>query len=149
MTIQNRYVIDSVSLINYFNDLFNEHEKITHEARRVIKSAFNNFSPVKLIIPSTVLIEIHTKFVDRDENARKYYYELFYKIKECPDIEIKPLEREVIEEFIGIDDSIEALEHNDKLILAAAMQLSCPIITIDPKIISYVNKTNFEPGYIG
>ncbi|MBK7817800.1 MAG: hypothetical protein IPJ60_09800 [Sphingobacteriaceae bacterium] len=71
--------------------------------------------------------------MDKDENARKYYYEMYYKIKECPDIEIKPLEREVIQEFIDIDDNVESLEHNDKLILSTALQLSCPIITIDPK----------------
>jgi predicted nucleic-acid-binding protein len=141
MITDTRYVIDSVSLINFFNELFEEDEKISQDARRIIKSGFNINSAVKLVIPSTVLLEIHSKFVFSKEMARKIFYEVYYPIKESPDIEIKPLEREVIEEFILIDDAIVGLEHNDKLILAAAIQLKCPIITIDPKIVSYVKKT--------
>ncbi|MBK6400036.1 MAG: PIN domain-containing protein [Flavobacterium sp.] len=141
MIIETRYVIDSVSLINYFNKLFNEADKISPDARRIINNGFNTFSGVKLVIPSTVFLELHTKFVSNKEMAKKIYYELYYRIKECPDIEVKPLEREVVEHFIAIDNSIVDLEHNDKLILAAAIQLQCPIITIDPKIVSYVKKT--------
>lgn len=148
MITPHRYVIDSVSLINYFRDIFDEKEMISADARRVISSGFNEYSTIKLIIPSVVLIELHTKFIINEEIGRKIYYEMYYKLRECPDIEIKPLEKEVIEEFIKIDDDLEALEHNDKLILSAAIQLNCPIITTDPKIISYINKCNYLPGYI-
>ena len=148
MIIPSRFVIDSVSLINYFHELFHEKEIISPNARRIIFSAFNPFSVTKLIIPSTVLLELHAKFFVDEEASRKLYYEMYFKIKECPDIEIKPLEREVIQQFISIDDDIESLEHNDKLILSAAMQLNCPIITTDPKIISYVKKSHYLPGYV-
>ncbi|MDX2173611.1 MAG: PIN domain-containing protein [Bacteroidota bacterium] len=148
MTTHHRYVIDSVALINYFRSIFDEREMISDAARRIITSGFNEFSKTKLIIPSTVLIELHTKFITDEEIGRKIYYEIYFKLRECPDIEIKPLEKEVIEEFIKIDDNVEALEHNDKLILSAAIQLNCPIITIDPKIISYIKKCNYLPGYI-
>ncbi|OFX23510.1 MAG: hypothetical protein A2033_16170 [Bacteroidetes bacterium GWA2_31_9] len=148
MIIVDRFVIDTVSLINYFNILFDEEEKISKEARRIINSGFDLYSPIKLIIPSTVFIELHTKFIKDEEFARKIYYEVIFKIKESRDIEIKPLEKEVLEEFIKIDDSIVSLEHNDKLILSAAIQLKCSLITIDPKIISYVNKTKVIPSVI-
>ena len=148
MITENRYVIDSVSLINYFNTIFREEEKISNEARRIISCGFNPFSPIKLIIPSTVFIEVHTKWCQKEEFARQIYYEVYNSIKECEDIEIKPLEKEVLEEFLKIDDSIVELEHNDKLILSAAIQLNCSLLTIDQKITDYVNKTNIIPRVI-
>lgn len=148
MTMENRYVIDSVSLINYFNNVFNEEEKISAEARKIIQDGFNAYSPVKLIIPSTVFIELHTKWCQKEEFAKKIYYEVYNSIKECPDIEIKPLEKEVLEEFVKIDDSIVALEHNDKLILSAAVQLNCSLLTIDQKITAYVAKTKIIPSVV-
>jgi predicted nucleic acid-binding protein len=148
MITETRFVIDSVSFINYYNDLFNEREKISKEARRIITKGFDINSPIKLIIPSTVLLELHTKFSKDEEAVRKIYYEIFFKIKESPDIEIKPLEKEVLEEFVKIDDNIVCLEHNDKLILSAAIQLNCSLITIDSKIIYYVKKTKAIPNVI-
>jgi hypothetical protein len=148
MITETRYVVDTVSFINYYNILFDEEEKISKAARKLIGKGFNRESSVKLIIPSTVFLELHTKFSQNEEFARKIYYEIYFNITESPDIEIKPLEKEVLEEFIKIDDSVVYLEHNDKLILSAAIQLNCSIITIDPKIISYVNKTKVIPCVI-
>jgi hypothetical protein len=148
MTTETRFVIDTVALINYHNFIFNEKNKISKRARLIIENGFNIYSPIKLIIPSTVFLELHTKFGTNKEILRKLYYEIFFKVKESPDIEIKPLEKELMDEFIKIDDSIVPLEHNDKLILSAAIQLNCSLISIDPEIISYVNKTKVIPKVI-
>jgi hypothetical protein len=72
---------------------------------------------------------------------------VYEKIKSRENIEIKPLEKEVLLNFIRIEtiDSTINLENHDKQILASAMMLNCGLITSDRKIISYVSKNNVIP----
>ena len=54
-------------------------------------------------------------------------------------MEIKAIEREVLENMC-IGAELANHEVHDKLILASAMMLQCPLITSDEKVIKFVKK---------
>ena len=143
------YVIDTCSLISYFNRVFDESQKISTRARRIIGQAFHSFpQDVKLSIPSIVFVEIFEKWITTDEFAAKFHYEVFQLVIQSPNIEIKPIEREVLDNLLLIGDSMSGHEIHDKIILASAMMLDCPLITIDTKIIDYVDKHRVIPRIV-
>ncbi len=93
-------------------------------------------------------MEIYEKWFISEEFARKFYYEVYIPIIGSPNIEIKPLEQEVIENLMRIRGSLSNHEINDKLILASAMMLNCPLITTDQDIITFVKENNVIPSIV-
>lgn len=145
--MENRYVIDTVGLINYFNVFFNEKNILSTETRRKIDLCFDKFlSSHKLVIPSIVILEIFRKFLVTEEKSKNFYYEVYLGIVNNPNIEIKPLEKEVLEVFESLNDF--DMEHNDKLIYSSAIQLNSVLISNDPIIIRYNNKRKFITSII-
>lgn len=145
--MENRYVIDTVGLINYFNVFFEEREILSPETRKKIDLCFDKYiNSHKLIIPSIVLLEIFRKFLISEEKARQFYYEIYVQINENENIEIKAIEKEVLEIFEKLNDF--DMEHNDKLIYSSAIQLNCSLISNDPIIIRYNNKRKFITSII-
>jgi rRNA-processing protein FCF1 len=139
--MSNRYVIDSVGFINYHNDFFSERDMLSPGVRDIIAKCFNPYIPqYKLIIPSVIFIEVYKKFLRHEERARRFYYEVYQPISESVDIEIKPIEKEVLEIFSSIDAD-STLELHDQIVYSTALQLECPLITNDRKII-YANKSS-------
>jgi PIN domain nuclease of toxin-antitoxin system len=134
------YVIDTTSLISYYPEIFKQEVKIKQEYLELIKHAFFPSSPIRIIVPSIVFIEIFEKWSVNEENSRCIYSEIFSPINEAPNFEIAPLESEVLEKFISINDDIVNLENHDKIIVATALMHECPIISDDPKIRSYMTK---------
>src|SRR5579871_570783 len=105
------FVLDTVGFINYFKDFFNEDERLSIDARELINNCFDFESPNhKLSIPSVVFIEIFEKFLKGQEKVSQFRYEIFSKIENNPDIEIKSIDKEVLEHFCSIDDDILKLE---------------------------------------
>jgi predicted nucleic acid-binding protein len=143
------YVIDTNALICYFAHVFNRPSTLSRRAHHIIAQALST-APVeiKLSIPSVVFIEIFEKWVTNEEFAAKFHYEVFHQITASPNIEIKPIEREVLENLLKIGGSLEDHEIHDKIILASAMMLECSLITIDPAIVEYVNQTKVIPSVI-
>jgi predicted nucleic acid-binding protein len=139
------YVIDTNALIHYYPDVFDQGCDLSRRAHSIIKSAFTPNSSVRISIPSVVLIEIYDKWFTREEFARKFYYEVFLSLKESPNIEIKPIEQEVLENLLYISGDLANHEIHDKIILASAMMLKCSLITSDAKLTEYVTKTNVLP----
>jgi predicted nucleic acid-binding protein len=140
------YVIDTTSVISYFADIFEQPSKISQGSLNIIDRAFK-YDNINLSIPSIVFIEIYHKWFRNEEMAAKIRYEVFERIKSRENIEIKPLEKEVLLNFISIeqiDDTIN-IENHDRQILASAMMLNCSLITSDRKIIKYVRKNKVIP----
>lgn len=137
--MEGRYVIDSVALINYFNHYFDEKDMLSREIRKKIDTCFFKMgNSIKLVIPSIVFIEIFRKFLVSEEKVKKFYYEIYKPIVENDNIEVKPLESEVLEIFQNLNDF--QMELHDKIIFASAIQLNSILITKDPIIIKYNNK---------
>lgn len=146
--MNNVYLVDTVAFINYHNTYFSERNMLSEEARNIISkcldSSYNHF---KLIVPSVVFIEITRKFLISEELSKKFYYEIFKNIKECIDVEIKPLEKEIASLMLDIDQD-KTLEFHDKVIYASAAQLGCTLITKDPKIIHANKREKVIPAII-
>ena len=142
------FVTDTTSLISYFSDVFEKPSKISRKALSIIDRAFLNDPSIRLSIPSIVFVEIFEKWFKSEEVSAKIRSEVFESIKNASNIEIKPLEQEVLENLIKIEDYPINLENHDKIILASAMMLNCNLITSDPKIIKYVKRYGVIPRII-
>lgn len=135
------YVIDTVTFINYFNKFFQETRILSKKASDIIdKCLSSEHSQFKIIIPSIVLIEVFEKQLKTDERSEEFKYTILKPLFDNPDVEIKPLEQEVLQTFVKIDSSIVRLENHDKIILSSAIQMQVPIITNDSKIQSYLKR---------
>lgn len=144
-----RFVIDTSSFIDYFDNIFGVPSVLSKRVKRIIGEALSIYpGNVKLSIPSIVLIEIYEKWLRNEEFASKFYYEVYHMISISPNIEIKPIEREVLENLLIIKDKLDRHDMHDKIILSSAMMLKCPLITRDPDIIQYVNANKVIPFII-
>lgn len=113
------FVSDTNALISYFHKVFNVKSKLSKNARIIFDCALSNsIDNIKLSIPSVVFVEIFEKWFISEEFARKFYYEVYTPIIESPNIEIKPIEQEVLENLLRIRGNLSNHEINDKLILA-------------------------------
>jgi len=142
----NLFVPDTNSIVSYFNEVFGVRQILTRRALRIIEKAFSPYpSETKLSIPSVVFIEIFDKWFKKEETARRIRYEFYELIQKSANIEIKPIEQEVLENVINIKDELSNHDMHDKIILASAIMLKCPIITTDRKIITYLKKHKVIP----
>ncbi len=129
--------------MSYFNKVFGVHQKLSRRARRIISQALSTSpSNVKLSIPSIVFIEIFDNCFEEEETANKLRYEFYEVIKSSPNIEVKAIEQEVLENILRIRDELSDHDIHDKIVLASAMMLDCPLITTDGPIINYIKKHN-------
>lgn len=141
-------VMDTTALISYFSTIFKQQSQISEDAIKLIQHAFRSDSDVLLSIPSIVFVEIFDKWVVDDEFRAMFVSEVLELISQCPNIEIKSIDEEVLQMFISLSDSIVNLENHDKIILASAMTLQWPLITSDSKIVKYAKKYKVIPAII-
>jgi hypothetical protein len=148
-----RFVIDTTTLISYFAHIFNVPSQISSRGLSYLTKVFQSDSEYLMTIPSIVFIEIFDKWF-RGENAvgeefrAKFISEVFNPIKFSPNIEIRELDMEVLENFLSLDDPEINLENRDKIVLASAVALESPLITSDLKIKKYVDKYKNIPELI-
>ena len=129
MNLRKLYVIDTSAFISYFNNVFGESSQISRRARDIVSDALFTISgSVRLSIPSIVFVEIFEKWLRNEEFNAKFYYEIYKIILESPNIEIKPIELEVLENLLIIGGNLRNHDLHDKIILASAMMLECPLI---------------------
>lgn len=141
------FVIDTNVFINYFNVMFNENDRLSSDARRIISRCLDETFPFyKLIIPSMVFVEVFDNMLRTEELLMQFRYEVFNFLNVNPYVEIKPIEKEVLERFIEIDNYENNLENHDKIILSCAMQMNCPLFTFDEKVQTYVGSTGVIPA---
>jgi len=143
-----RYVMDTNAVISYFKEVFNQPSKISRKAINLINKAFDVESNVRISIPSMAFIEIYDNLLNDEEILKKFRLDVFVKIKEASNFEIKSLEKEVIENILKIKDDYINLENHDKIFLASAMMLKCPLITSDVMITDYVKYYKVIPAVI-
>jgi len=149
MTDQKRYVCDTCSLISYFDTIFEPLGagiSLSNSARAIIDEAISpTFDNIKLSIPSVVFFEIFDKWLLTEENTRKFFYDAFSKLRNSPNVEIKPIERGVMEKLVTIEDELFRHEIYDKIVVASAIELECPLLTTDTIIIEYNKKRGRIP----
>lgn len=142
-----RYVIDTNGLISFFVKVFDDAPRfdgapsISQKAKNTIQSAiYSSESNVLLSVPSIIFIEIYAKWLRSEEFSRKFFCEVFTPLKQSPNIEIRGIDEEVLENLLTIDGCLAKHDLHDKIVVASAMTLECSIITVDHKIIEFVGK---------
>lgn len=93
-----------------------------------------------------MFVEIYEKWLKTEEFSRKFYYEIFSLLKQSPNVEVRPIDREVLENLIHIGGNLKNHDLHDKLVLASAIGLESPLITTDNDVINYVSKEKPIPG---
>jgi len=143
------YVTDTDSIISFFHNIFGVPQRLSERARGMIAQALlTSSSEVKLSIPSVVFMEIFEKWFITEEFSEKLRYEVFEIVRRSPNIEIKPIEQEVLEKLLKIGGNLSRHDINDKIIVASAMMLNCPLITTDGEIIDYIRTTPDIPSVL-
>lgn len=89
-------------------------------------------------VPSIVFIEIYEKWLRSEEFSRKFFYEVFTPLKQSPNVEIRAIDQEVLENLLAVDGCLAKHSLHDKIVVASAITLECPIITFDERIIEFV-----------
>ncbi len=103
--------------------------------------------------PSVIFVEIFDKwFRERNSSSEefraKFIAEVYKPIKANPNIEIREIDLEVLQNFLKLDDSTINLENRDRIILASAVTLNAPLITSDRKVQRYFTKYRIIPQII-
>ena len=142
------YVIDTNGIIGYFEHVFHAPSNLSVRAKDLIARAFTTPAEINLSIPSIVFVEIFEKWLLSEDMVYKFHYEVFDLVERSPNIEIKPVEQEVLENLLNIGGILADHEIHDKIIVASAMMLNCSIITTDPKIREYVESNGGMPAVI-
>lgn len=143
------YVIDTIAIISFFHEIFGAESILSPGVSKLLERAFaTSESDIKLSIPSIVFVEIFEKWFMSEDFAEKFYYEVFERIMQSPNVEIKPIEQEVLENLLHIGGNLLYHDVHDKIILASAIMLNCPLITTDQEIIRYVKETQVIPKTI-
>ena len=137
------YVADTDSMMSYFNKVFGVPQRLSRRARSIIGQALVTYpSNVKLSIPSIVFVEIFDNCFRKEETANRLRYEFYEVIRSSPNVEVKAIEQEVLENILKIRDELSDHDMHDKIVLASAMMLNCTLITTDGPIIDYIKKHN-------
>jgi len=146
MTIRELYVCDTCCLISYFESIFaplGAVINLSYDARSLINNALSDLnSNIRISIPSVVFGEIYDKWLDTEETVKKFYYDAYSKLNTCPNIEIKSIEKDVLNQLITIEHELNNHEISDKIVVASALELDCALITTDTKIIEYNENQN-------
>jgi len=144
-----RYVIDTNGLLSFFSEVFEGAPEfdgapsISTTARTAIEEAvYSVEGGVLLSVPSIVFVEIYEKWLRSGEFFRRFFYEVFTPLKQSPNVEIRAIDQEVLENLLAVDGCLAEHDLHDKIIVASAITLECPIITVDHKIIEFVETGN-------
>lgn len=143
-----RIVIDTNALIGYFHRVLDQPPRMSRYAFSLMAKAFHYPDEVILIIPSIVFVELFEQFIVDEETQAKFKAEVLQPIKHAPNIEIRPIDVEILENFLLLEDQNVRLENHDRIILASAMALQSPLITSDPQIKRLNNRRRFIPKVI-
>ena len=143
------YVCDTNSVIDYFDDLFDVESRLSARTRAIFSDALRSReTDVRVSVPGIVFVEIFDKWCRTEEFARKFHYEVYRRMTESPNIEIRPLDREVLECMMNIGGNLADHEMHDKVILASAIALHCVLISSDTGIRACNELTHAIPGVI-
>ncbi|MCI5130469.1 MAG: type II toxin-antitoxin system VapC family toxin [Candidatus Electrothrix sp. EH2] len=149
-------MIDTNGLISFFAEVFcdapnfDRAPEISQKTRNSVQEAVSSLeSKVLLSVPSIVFIEIYEKWLRSEEFTRKFFYEIYTPLKQSPNVEIRAIDQEILENLLIVNGCLAKHDLHDKVVVASAITLECPIITFDERIIEFVeNETRIIPKVI-
>ncbi len=150
------YVIDTNGIISFYSQVFkripgvDRIPVISQKTRQLIEHALSSSEgEVLLSVPTIVFIEIFEKYLRRQgEFYREFFYEVFVPLKQSPNVELRAIDQEVLENLLTVDGILANHDLHDKIVVASALTLECNIITFDDKIIEFVRSRNCKIGKV-
>lgn len=143
MTTATRFVADTHAVIWHFARFFKQPNLNSERVNVVFHQVLNNpLTDLRLVIPSVVFLEIFDKFCRTESDAARIYYECFVPLEACPNVEIRELDKEVIEMLISLGDVLKSHEVNDKIVVATSAVLECVLFTKDPVVQEFSRNTD-------
>ena len=128
--IKQRYVTDTNGLISFYSWVFegipnfNPPPKISQQVQSIIMNAVSQVEGSDLLcVPSIVFIEIYKKWLYSEEFLRKFFYEVYCPLKQSPNVEIRAIDQEVLENLLIIDGCLSNHDLHDKIVVASAITL--------------------------
>ena len=147
------YVIDTCALISFYDEVFkcavgyDGSPPLSGRASNIIREAvYSGCTGVRLSIPSIVFIEIYEKWLKGEEFCRKFFYDVFEPLRASEFVEIRPTDKEVLEELLVIGGDLTDHDVHDRLVLASAIALGVPLITSDEDVTTYIKENNVVPA---
>jgi len=141
-----RYVIDTCVLIDYFADVFQVSPSLSPRARKILDNALTGTPAIALIIPAVVFLEVFEKWCTTESFCRRFQNEVYLPLKNLYNVEIRPIDREVMEAVLDLNRTTAVPDMHDRIILASAIVLQCPLLTSDHAIRKYVATHQVIPG---
>jgi PIN domain nuclease of toxin-antitoxin system len=142
MTTAIRYVIDTHAVIWYFSELFNQSNCNSNKVNRIIDEIIKDpFTTKRLVVPSIIFVEIFDNFCHTAIDSRRIYFDCFVPLDDCDNVEIREIDKEVVDSLLGIQGELASHEINDKLIVATGLVLDRVVITKDPVIQRFAKQT--------
>lgn len=149
MTTRELYVIDTCALMSFYSNVFEyadgypgSPELSTKTCSIINEAIYSGWTRVRISIPSIVFVEIYEKWLRNEEFCRRFFYEVFDELKQSENIEIRPADREILEDLIKLDTYIPKHDLHDRIVLASAMALDAPLITTDESVTEFINEKN-------
>jgi PIN domain nuclease of toxin-antitoxin system len=150
------FVIDTNTIVNFFSKVFEECNSNIgfksigpYTASRINDALQLRECNTLISVPSIVFIEIYKNWLRCEkEFAHRFRYEVFEPINNSPNMEIRAIDQEVLENLLSIEGCLKDHEMNDKIVVASAITLQCSIMTADSKIREYVKHDSRIPRTI-
>lgn len=142
MTTAIRYVIDTHAVIWYFSKQFDQANCNSNKINCIIDEILNDpFTTKRLVVPSIVFVEIFDKFCLTADDSRRIFFDCFMPLDDCDNVEIREIDKEVVDSVLAIQGKLASHEINDKLIVAIGLILDGVLITKDPVIQNFAKET--------
>jgi predicted nucleic acid-binding protein len=149
------YVIDTCCLIAFFEEIFKYapnyegSQELSSKSKSIITQAiYSKTTDIRLSVPSVVFIEIYEKWLRTEEFSRTFFYEVYSVLTQSDNIEIRPIDREILEALIDINGILKDHDVHDKIVLASAIILESFLFTTDKDVIDYVSERKPIPGIL-
>lgn len=134
-------VADTSAIISYFSEVFGQSMRLSKGSLKFIESSLEDVSSIRMSIPSVVLVEIFEKWVTSEEKQAQIRALVLEPLMSAPNIEIRPIDLEIIEELIRLRNIEPTLDNHDMIIFASAKTLNAALITLDNKLTQLGSKS--------
>jgi predicted nucleic acid-binding protein len=144
-----KVVADTNAVISYFSEIFGTEQSLSGRGRNCFEGAFGyGDCGIRMVIPSVVFLEIYDKWMSDEESAARINSQIFRLAESKEYIEIRPLDREVLEATAKLSVLLDGHEVNDIIIFATAVVLGWPLVSSDSVLRTFNQATGLIPDVL-
>lgn len=130
--------LDTNAVISYYSNIFEEEPTISGATLSLIEEGLvSRSTDIVLIVPSTVFVELFERWLDTEEFRSKVYYEVYLPLRQRDNVAILPVSFDCLYRLLEVEANLSKHDLHDKLVVAAAIEMSAELVTSDQRIISF------------